>query len=329
MELVQTMTGKASPSFLEIHPSGRYLYAVNREGTKDHPEWGSVNAYAIDANTGKLTFLNSKPSMGAGPCHVNLDYNGQWLFVSNYRSGNLSLYSILLEGYIGDLKDVVQHYGSGVNEQRQENPHIHSIKPCPGSRYILAADLGIDELKEYKLDPVTGELYPTGHPIVTKPGSGPRHFTFHPSADYVYIAEELSSTVSVYAFIPEKEKTFIQRISTLPEDYDGKNTVADIHIDPEGKHLYVSNRGHNSLAVFSIDQSSGKLSPTGHESTLGEIPRNFLVDPKGEYVFVANQNTDEVVLFKRDPSTGKLTGINKKISVPSPVCLKILNTGDY
>ena len=325
LNLVQTVTGKESPSFLTIHPSGKYLYSVNREGLNEHPEWGSVNAYSINPGTGKLSFLNAKSSMGAGPCHVSMDHNGQWLFVSNYRGGNLSVYSVMLEGYIGERKDVVQHYGSSVNKQRQEQPHIHSIHPCPHSHYILAADLGIDELKEYELEPVTGKLNPTGYPIEIKPGSGPRHFAFHPGTNNVYIAEELSSTVSVYAFTPEEKKELIQRVSTLPEDFKDENTCADIHFDPEGRHLYVSNRGHNSLAIYSVDEESGRLSLIDHQSTLGERPRNFMIGTKGEYVFVANRNSDNVVLFKRDRSTGMLKDTGTKINVPSPVCIKMLS----
>ena len=330
--LKQTVITPESPSFLTISPDGNHLYSANRGGTKKHPDWGSVSSFSIDKKSNELSPLNEISSYGISPCHVQVDDEQDWLYVSHYGGGSLSVFPIE-EGTIGMLADSIQHTGSSVNPNRQEAPHVHSIQSIPQSNYFITADLGLDYLKIYEMKDKNALLAPVAY-MTTEAGAGPRHFSQLENSPYVYVAEELTSTVSVhYLSISERKTHQIQRISTLPESFSENNsvavstvaasTVADIHISPDGKFLYVSNRGHNSLAIFEIDSSTGKLTSRGHQSTLGEIPRNFAIDPQGEFILVANQNTDNVVFFKRDKKSGQLSPTETELSVPSPVCLII------
>lgn len=322
---VQAITAKKSPNFLAIHPSGKFLYSVNGEAVEEFPNAGSVSAYSIDG-TGKLTAMNSKSSYGKGPCHIAIDRTGKWAFVSNYGEGNISVLSVLTDGSLGALTDSIRFYGKSAHPQRQDKPHAHSATLSPDNRFLLVADLGTDKVYTYEIDLLHGKLKPATKPFVSvAPGSGPRHLTFDPSGKYVYLAEELTSTVGVFSY---DKKTggltiMIDGVKSLPADFTGSNTSADIHTDPNGKHLYMSNRGLNSLAIFSIN-SKGAITLTGQQETKGKIPRNFMVDDKNEYVLVANQDTDNIVTFKRDQQSGKLTSTGVEIKVPAPVCLKML-----
>lgn len=326
-ELLQTSTTLESPSFLAFSPDGQHLYSTNRGGVGSQPDAGSVSAFAIAPASGKLTALNEVSSYGISPCHVEVDDEGNWLYVSHYGGGSLSVFPIGAEGEIGELADSVQHTGGSVNEERQSAPHVHSIQPIPQSDYFIVADLGLDQLKIYQMD--EGDISAAPIPyIATEPGAGPRHFVQAEGTPYIYVAEEMTSTVSVHTLDMQQEETRqIQRLSTLPDDFSGSNSVADIHISSDGKFLYVSNRGHNSLAIFEVNAEDGTLTPRGHQSSMGEIPRNFMIDPKGEFVLVANQDTDNVVFFQRDTATGQLTPTGMELSVPSPVCLMMTDTG--
>jgi len=318
-ELIQTASTPESPSFIALSPDGQYLYSTNRGGLESHPDWGSVSSFSVDKSSGELTHLNDISSYGISPCHVAVDDEQDWLYVSHYGGGSLSVFPIEAGGEVGELTDSVQHSGSSVNPNRQEAPHVHSIQAVPESNYFLTADLGLDQVKVYQMNQseAVEEFV-----IASEPGSGPRHFTQSADNRFLYIAEELTSTVSVHILNIEKGKTKqIQRISTLPDDYSENSTVADIHLSPDGKFLYISNRGHNSLAIFAVNEKDGTLTSKGYQSTQGEIPRNFTIDPQGEFVLVANQNTDNIVYFDRDPQTGQLTATGTELSVPSPVCL--------
>jgi len=318
---VGTAGGAKSPSFLAFHPLGRYLYAVN-EGA----EGGSVSAFAIDRQTGQLSLLNQQPSVGRGPCHVSLDATGRAAFVSNYGEGTFTVLPVEKDGRLGAPTDSVRFSGSGTNPRRQDKPHAHSATVSPDNRFVYVCDLGTDRIYIYEIDPAKGKVKPANPAFKTvMPGAGPRHFTISSNGRFAYLAEELTSTTA--AFSRDAKTGFLTTlqdgVATLPTGFTGQNTSADIHASPDGKFLYQSNRGHNSLAVFSIG-TSGRIALQGQQDTMGKTPRNFLVDPKGGYVFVANQDTDNITVFKRDAKTGLLTHTGNSVSVPAPVCLKMM-----
>ncbi|MVM33359.1 beta-propeller fold lactonase family protein [Spirosoma sp. HMF4905] len=320
MQPIQSVSNAKSPSFLAIHPSGKYLYSVNEGAAKTE---GGVSAYTIDRATGKLTFLNGQSSLGAGPCHVSVDQTGKTAFVSNYGGGSLAVLPIKADGTLGEATDSVQDEGTGPNTQRQEKAHVHSATLAPDNRFVYVADLGIDKLNIYDIDVKASKIKPASTPYATvKPGSGPRHFTFHPNGKYAYLVEEMTSSVAVFSRNPQTGAlTMLEdNVKTLPADFTGQNTSADIHIDPSGKFLYQSNRGYNALTIFAIG-NDGKLTKVGDQPTEGKTPRNFLIDPKGEFVFVAHQDSDNITIFKRDQKTGKLTYTGQSVKVPAPVCV--------
>ncbi len=319
MTPVQSVSNAKSPSFLALHPSGNYLYSVNEGADKR----GGVSAYAVDKATGKLQFLNGQSSLGGGPCHVSIDQTGKTAFVSNYGGGSLAVLPIKPDGTLGAATDSVQNTGSGVNAQRQDKPHVHSTTIAPDNRFAYVADLGTDKLNIYEVDANASKIKPASTPFATvKPGSGPRHFTFHPNGKYAYLVEELTSTVAVFSRDAKTGALTLidDNVKTLPNDFSGENTSADIHVDPSGKFLYQSNRGANTLAIFAIG-SNGKLTKVGDQATEGKTPRNFLIDPRGDFVFVANQDSDNITIFKRDQKTGKLTYTGQSVKVPAPVCV--------
>lgn len=323
---IQTLSGRESPSFLTIHPNGKYLYSANREGIVEGENWGSVSAYAIDQATGKLSVLNDRSAFGAGACHVNTDHTGRLLYVSNYGEGNFTVYPILENGRIGENKYNFQYEGRGPNANRQEKPHLHSAMPSPDNRYVFAADLGTDRLYAYRVKARRAKLKPAKTPWVEiEPGGGPRHFTFHPNGKWVYVAEELSAHVTAFQYNAGRgAMRKIQRLSTLPEGYDDPSFCADIHVHPNGRFLYVSNRGHNSLAIYRIDQQTGRLSLIDTPGVEGNWPRNFLISPDGRWCLVANERSDNIAVFSIDGESGKLTFTGRELNIPSPVCLKAL-----
>jgi 6-phosphogluconolactonase len=315
-----------NPAFLAIHPNKRYLYAVNEVGEFQGEPTGAVSAYEIDPDTGELSFLNQQISHGKSPCFVTVDQEGEHVYLANYASGTAAVYPIQEDGSLGEASDVVQHEGSGPNSNRQQGPHAHSINLDPSGRFAYVADLGIDRLMIYDVAETPGKLTPNTVPYVeVAGGSGPRHFTFHPGGGYAYLINEMGNTITAFAYNDEDGSlTELQTVPTLPEDFEGKNTTADIHVDPTGRFLYGSNRGHDSLVIYWIDPGDGTLSYVGHQSTLGETPRNFNIDPTGAFLLAANQDTDNIVVFRRDPETGKLTPTGAEIEVSMPVCIKFL-----
>jgi len=326
MELIQTVPGKESPSFLAVHPSGEYLYAVYREGMTEDTRNGTVAAFGI-GSSGKLTLLNERSSEGANPCHVSVDPKGEYVYVSNYSDGSLSVYPIHQDGKLAEPSDVIVHEGSGPNPDRQKGPHMHSMIPARNGKYVYASDLGTDMIIAYKLNRGKGTLSANENQrTAAKPGSGPRHFDIHPSGNFAYSAEELTSTIAAYSIDPSNGAlNFIERESLLPEDFTENNTAADIQVSPDGRFVYASNRGHASLAVFSTDRQSGEIELEGHADVHGERPRNFLIDRKGEFAFVANRNSDDVVVFQRNQETGELEFTGEKVKVPAAVCVKQLH----
>lgn len=323
MKQIQSVSNAKSPSFLVIHPSGKYLYSVNEAAETGPKKEGAVSSYSIDPATGKLAFMNSQSSMGNGPCHISIDQTGKTAFVSNYGGGSLAVLPIKADGTLGASTDSVQNSGTGPNTQRQEKAHVHSAILAPDNRFVYVSDLGTDKLHIFETDVKNSTIKPAQTPFVTvKPGSGPRHFTFHPNGKYAYLVEEMISSVAVFARDAKTGALTLldDGVKTLPSDFTGQNTSADIHIDPSGKFLYQSNRGRNALAIFAIG-SNGKLTNLGDQPTEGKTPRNFLIDPKGDFVFVAHQDTDNITIFKRDQKTGKLTYTGQSVKVPAPVCV--------
>ncbi|WP_234735741.1 lactonase family protein [Tellurirhabdus bombi] len=324
LQPLQTIASAKSPSFLAIHPSQKFLYSVN-EGA---PESGGVSSFSIDPKTGKLTLMNQESSRGKGPCHISIDQTGKLAFVSNYGGGRFTVLPIASDGKLETATDSLSYTGSGPNTKRQEKPHIHSATVSPDNRFVYVADLGTDRLYIYEIDQAGKTVKPASTPYATvSPGSGPRHMTFHPNGKYVYLVEEMTSSVAVFTRDAKTGAlTLIQdNVKSLPSSFTGdNNTSADIHTDPAGRFLFMSNRGHNALAIFSIAKD-GKLTLVGDQSSGGKTPRNFLVDPKGEYVFAANQDTDNIVVYKMDSKTGKLTPTGTEVKVPAPVCVKLMS----
>ncbi len=313
-----------NPSFLEIAPNGRFLYAVCESGRA-----GTVMACAIDPRTGELTLLNTQSSQGSGPCHVNVDHAGKNVLVANYGSGSAAVLPIGPDGHLGEATAVVQHTGSGVNRQRQQGPHAHSINVSADDRFAFVADLGIDKLMIYKLNIEAGTLVPNDPACVElEPGAGPRHFTFTPDGRYAYVINELNGTVTAFAYDKAVGRlTTIQTVSTLPNDFDGRNTCAEIRVHPNGRFLYGSNRGHDSIAVYRIDSATGRLTFIEHETTDIKTPRNFNIDPTGTFCLVANMDGANVVVFRIDPKTGELTTTGNKIAIDRPVCIRFRRAG--
>lgn len=312
-----------NPSFLAVDPNRRILYAVNEIDNYKGEKTGGVSAFTIDHETGKLTFLDEVISRGAGPCHISLDKTGKYVMVANYSSGTVAVFPVLEDGRLGNATAFDQRHGSSVNHEQQEGPHAHSIGVTPDNRFVLSADLGLDELLVYRFDAAHGTLAP-GEPPFAKihAGSGPRHFAISPNGKFVYVISEMGSMLTAFSYNAARGTLReLQEISTLPKDFKGKSNCAEVVVHPSGKFLYGSNRGHDSIAVFAIDPHKGTLTPVEFVSTGGKEPRNFALDPTGNYLFAANQNSDTLVVFRIDPKTGRLTPTGEMADVPSPVCV--------
>ena len=308
----------SNPSFVAVSPDKKFVYAVN----EDDP--GTVTAFSFNRSNGQLTQLNQQPSHGRHPCYITIDKNGKWVIVGNYSSGTIAVYPTNKDGSLGRATDSVLHEGSSVNSERQEAAHVHATVLSKNNKTLYVPDLGMDMVVMYNLDNKTGKLKEFSTPFVaTEPGAGPRHIDIHPSGKYAYLMEEMNGGVSVYKIENDGFLSLLQNISALPRDFNGAVGSADIHVSPDGKFLYCSNRGEsNTIGIFSINQSNGQLNWIDHQSTLGKTPRNFNVDPTGNFLLVANQNSDEIVIFKRDKQAGLLTDTGKRINVSKPVCLK-------
>jgi len=315
-----------NPAFLAADSRGRFLYAVNEGNRFQGKEGGGVSSFSIDPKTGQLTALNAVSSRGMGPCHLSLDKNGKWLLAANYGSGSVAVFPIEPDGRLGEATAFVQHAGSSVNPERQKGPHAHWIDFFPGNQFVLAMDLGLDKLILYRFLQAKGSLVPNDPPdALSPPGSGPRHFAFHPQGNFGYAINELANTMVTYA-VDSKKGTLqqLQVISTLPEGFSGKSYTAEIAVHPSGKFVYGSNRGHDSIAVFAVDQAKGTLTLIETISTQGQNPRNFSLDPTGTYLLAANQNSNNLALFRIDPSSGRLQFTGETLPVASPVCVQFV-----
>jgi 6-phosphogluconolactonase len=319
----------ASPSFLATDPTRRFLFAVNEVMESDGKKTGAVTAFAIDPATGVLTLLNHQPSGGPGPCHLAIDREGKNVLVANYAGGSVAVLPIRSDGKLGEATATIQHRGTSINPQRQEAPHAHCANFDAANRFAFIADLGLDKVMIYRFNPSKGTLTPNDPPsAAVKPGSGPRHFAFHPDGRHAYVINELGNTVTAFDYDPSTGVlTPRQSLSTLPNDFHGTSYTAEIQVHPSGAFLYGSNRGHNSIAVFAIDPRSGELTATGHQGREIKTPRNFAIDPTGRYLVVANQDSASLVVFAIDPKTGALVPVGDKVSVPKPVCVEFVPKG--
>ncbi len=314
-----------NPSFLCLHPNGKLLYSVGETDSFDGKKSGAVEAYRIEAGTGKLTLLNQQASEGLGPCHLALDKTGRCLLVANYGSGSIAALPVDKDGKLGEARAKIQHSGSSVNPSRQEGPHAHFITMEPKNRFALTCDLGLDKVLTYRLDTAKGSLT-LNSSVSIKPGEGPRHLAFHPNGHWVYVINEMGSSMTALAYDDEKSALKeLQMVSTLPADFKGHNSGAEVQMHPSGKFVYGSNRGHDSIAVFSINEKSGNLTPLGHQSTQGKTPRHFAIDPKGKWLLAENQDSDTIVVFGIDATSGMLRETGQTVEVGKPVCVVFAN----
>ena len=310
-----------NPSFLALHPNGRFLYAVGEVSSFGGAETGTVSAFAIDAKTGDLVLLNQQSSEGAGPCHLVVDKTGGHVLVANYGGGTVAALPIEADGRLRPASSVRVHEGSGPNKGRQEKPHAHGIYLDAAERFALSPDLGADRVFVYRFDPAKGTLEPNGATPLD-PGSGPRHLAFHPTGKVLYVINELLSTVTAFSYDAEKGALAkLQTVSALPAGFSGESWTAEVAVSPDGRFVYGSNRGDDSLAVFRVDAASGRLTAVGHAPVGGKTPRHFTIDPTGGFILVAHQGSGGVAVLRRDPSTGMPTPAGAPVKVDKPVCL--------
>ncbi|HMF75916.1 MAG TPA: lactonase family protein [Bryobacteraceae bacterium] len=310
----------ASPSFIALGPDEHYLYSVSAVAE------GTVSAFRIDFKSGKLTLLNTVSSHGGGPCHLLVDKTGKSLFVANFRTGSTAALRIRDDGSLQEPASFFQATGSSKDPAKQTGPHEHSVNIPRNNRFLLVTDLGLDKIFSYRIDTAKALLTANDPPFVTvQPGAGPRHLAFTPDERYVYVINEIQSSVSAFHYDAASGSLHeFQNVSALPEYYSGENTGAEIEVDSSGRFVYTSNRGYDSIAQFSIDSRTGSLTLVGQTPTGGKTPRYFALDPSGQYLFAANQDSDNIVLFHVDQKTGRLTPAGKSVQTPSPVCIKFV-----
>jgi len=310
----------ANPSFLALSPDRSHLYAVSESSTMAVP-------FATDLKTGALTPLQAQDAGGKAPCHLVVDHTERALVLAHYHSGIVAALPIRADGTLGALGTIIRHEGRSVNPQRQEGPHVHSVTLSPDNRFVIVCDLGLDRVFTYALDPATAGLAPGPAPsVATAPGAGPRHAAFSPDGRHVFVINEMGNTLVSYRYDSATGAlTPIDTQPTLPADFAGDSTTAEVRVHPNGRFVYGSNRGHDSIAVFAFDPATGRLTPRGHTPTGGRNPRNFALSPDGAWLVAANQNTDSLTVFKVDLSTGILTPAPGKASVPMPVCVLFAN----
>ncbi len=318
----------ANPSFLAVHPTRDLIYAVNEIGNYEGKPGGSVSAFTINRETGALTALNRQSSVGGGPAHVTVDHAGRNVLVANYGGGSVAVLPIGSDGALRPSSAFIQHTGSSVNPARQKEPHAHSVIVDSADRFAYVADLGLDKVMIYRLDGGKGSLVANDPPFATaEPGAGPRHLALHPQRRFAYVINEMQNTVTAFSRDAERGGlTALQTISTLPADQKPlpNYSTAEVLVHPSGKFLYGSNRGHDSIAVFAIDETSGRLTFVETQPTQGSTPRGFGIDPTGGYLLAGNQRSDSVVAFKINPETGRLTPTGSRIDVGSPVSIKFV-----
>jgi 6-phosphogluconolactonase len=320
------------PSFLAVHPSGKYLYAVNETDHFGGQKSGAVSAFSIDSRTAKLTLLNQAGTQGAGPCYISLDKAGKFVLVANYDGGSIAVFPTGEDGSLAPASAFVQHSGSSVDKERQEGPHAHWIGTSPDNHFALAADLGLDEILIYRFNSAKGTLTPNTPPFAKlDPGAGPRHLAFHPNGKFAYVLNEMGSSVTAFAYKASDDSLSpletVSTLSVLRKEYSGPNEAAEIAVHPSGKFLYASNRGGiDTISAFSIDPARGTLKLKDEYPTMGKTPRNFAIDPTGRFLLAANQESNNIVIFRIDSATGALSPTGEIIAAPAPVCITFVAT---
>lgn len=320
----------ADPSFLSVNAEGTAVYAVLETGEWDGMEnSGGIAAFSRDPESGNLTHLNSLPSYGAHPCHLELHPDASHVFFANYSGGSIGAYEVKEDHSLGALTGFVQHTGGSIHRGRQKSPHGHAIHLSPDRKVLMSADLGVDCLWMHTFDPEFGTIgtHPS-HSRPMRPGSGPRHFAFHPTNNLVMVLNEMSSQLTSFRYNRKSGNlSFINQVSTLPEDFESRSSTAEVVIHPNGKFVYASNRGHDSIAHFTID-NRGSLKRQSITKTGGKTPRNFNVDPTGKWLVAASQNSGFVTFFQIDPATGNLSPFGKPLNVPHPVCVRFVKAAE-
>jgi 6-phosphogluconolactonase len=307
-----------NPSYLALDNNSSHLYAVNEQGDGH----GAVSSFSFDKKSGRLDFINKQTAHGDDPCYISIDAINKWAVVANYSGGNFSIYQIKKNGSLDTAVQIIQHTGHGVNKDRQEKAHVHSAVFSPDKHFLAVTDLGTDKITLYPFDaskekPITGQPFE----INTAAGSGPRHIIFHPSKPFAYVIEEMSGNVTAYDYENDRLGP-IQTISAHPADFKGAKGSAAIHFSSDGKFLYTSNRGEsNSIAVFSVNSSTGKLTLAGIQSCGGKEPRGFSIDPSGKFLLSGNMNSGDISIFRLNPKTGLLSNTGRKIAIPKPTYL--------
>lgn len=318
LSLQKVFKGIDNPSFLTLSPDRQYLYAVTRPAAAVEPSGGYVQSYRIDAEN-DLHFINKQVSNGADPCHIDITTDGKKVAIATYGGGTVSVYQVSPNGSLNKADITINNTGSGPNKQRQTAPHAHSVLFTPDDKQLFSADLGTDKISIF--DVSDGKIISANQSyLALEPGAGPRHITFHPDARTLYVINELNSTITVFRKSRKKWKQQ-QAISTLPDDFTGESFCADIHVSPDGQYLYGSNRGHNSIAVFAIDNKTKKLSLKTTVHTEGDWPRNFTISPDGKFLLAANQRSGNVTVFKLNAETGVPEFTGNELKIPAPVCL--------
>ncbi len=326
LTLRHTVAGVPNPSFLALDPQRRFLFAVNEAVDEEGEKAGQVSSFAVDPATGDLRFVNRHRTGGGNPCHLSVDPSGRYLLVANHEHGRISVLRIAEDGRLGPIVYVDQH--QSVDPTGRRAPHAHFVTPDPQGRFILATDTGVDRIFVYRLDPASGRLSPNDPPWgETHAGAGPRHLTFHPNGRFVYANGEADKTLTAFAYDAERGTLApIHAEPTVPEGVTGGST-AQVVAHPSGRFVYVSNRGHDSIAIFAVDEATGRITRLGNEPTLGHTPRNFDVDPAGRFLYAANQNSDTIVCFRIDPQPGRLAATEHVTHVPAPTCVLFASSG--
>jgi 6-phosphogluconolactonase len=342
--------GVVNPSFLAIAPDRQHVYAATETRTTNA---GSLSAFSLDRSAGALQFINKVPSGGDNPVYVSVHRSGRWVAIANYTGGSLSVFPTGAGGAVLPYVQYIRHTGHSVDAVRQDRSHVHSVVFSPDNRTLYAQDLGTDSISIYGFDSALGQPLRGSRAVAgpgqgagmrveagersvadtlmgpdrvgTPPGSGPRHLTFHPNGRYAYLIEEMSGCVDVFQYYPGTgHLQLLQRIAAHADTAKGPFRSADIHVSPDGRYLYATNRAECTIAIFAVDAAKGTLRRVGYQPTMGREPRNFMLDPTGQYLLVANQDTNTIVVFRVDKKTGLLQPTGERLDVPSPSCLQMV-----
>lgn len=324
LTLLRRTTDVQNPFFLAISPDRKFLYSIHAPGQFGGKENEQISAFRVEGNAGQLELLNRVSSLGTASCYLDVDATGKTVLVANYSTGSVASLPVMADGKLGSAATFVQHEGHSVNQARQEGPHAHCIVVSPDNKFAFSADLGLDQILSYRLDAVNSTLAPSTQPFVrTSPGAGPRHLTFHPNGKHVYVINELSNSVTLFDYLSDQGVLLEQQtISTVPQDFSGTSYCADLKVTPDGRFLYGTNRGHDSIAAYRLD-GNGRLTLLSIESSLGKGPQNLAITPDGRYLLCANMPGNNLVVFQINKDTGKLTKSSEPVSIPGPSCIRI------